>query len=60
MRKALRLSREALAPLADAQLESVAGGLSGPTCYDCFSLDRCPVPTLPFRDCFRETSPCTS
>ena len=63
MRKTLRLSREALAPLADAQLGSVAAGAqeaTGTCTTPCWSIYYCPVPTLPLGGCFRETSPCTS
>ena len=60
MRKTLHLRRETLNELADAQLESVAGGgITGPTCMptcmSCYSLDQCPVPTLPVRECRIQT-----
>ena len=52
MRKTLHLRRETLNELADAQLESVAGGISaGPTCSLCWSFYYCPVPTMPIREC---------
>lgn len=53
MRKTLHLRREALSELDDGQLESVAGGLTGPTCMptcqSCLSLHRCP--SVPITDC---------
>lgn len=54
MRKTLRLRRETLSELGDAELTSVAGG-TRPSydCTDyCWSLYRCAVPTLPVRTCF--------
>lgn len=53
MRKTLRLRRETLAALSDAQLESVDGGTRLTLgCTDgCWSVARCPVPTLPLREC---------
>ena len=63
MRKTLRLRRETLVELGEVQLEVIAGGATSPTCgctYTCWSIYYCPVPTLPYYECFRETSPCTS
>ena len=58
MKRTLRLRSEALTELTPAELGSVAGGDDSlHTCYctryDCFSLDACPIPTLPIRECFR-------
>lgn len=59
MKKTLRLRRETLVELGDTQLEVIAGGLTGPTCMPtcqtCYSLDRCPIPTLPIRECNIQT-----
>ena len=55
MRKTLRLRRETLAELGETQLEVIAGGASSPTCrctrYDCWSINDCPIPTLPLQQC---------
>ena len=56
MKRTLHLRAETLTELTVDQLESVAGGVTSPTCActyaGCFSLDSCPIPTLPIRTCF--------
>jgi hypothetical protein len=56
MKRTLRLRSESLTELTPSELGSVAGGdASSPTClctrYNCYSLDQCPIPTLPLREC---------
>ena len=55
MKRTLRLRSESLTELTTSELGSVNGGDSLHTClctrYDCWSLDVCPIPTLPLREC---------
>ena len=56
MRKSLLLRRETLSELTDDQLDGFGAAASTYcTCgltMPCFTLDACPIPTLPVRTCF--------
>lgn len=61
--RTLRLAKETLTPLGNAELAAVAGGHSGtpcligcaytycPECINDWTFEFCPTPTLPIEEC---------